>query len=579
MRLIALTSNKSSFKTVKFNRTGLTLIVGRHRETKKADLKKTYNGVGKSLIVALVNYCLGANKNDHFETHLQDWEFTLTFEHADTTHQVTRGTTTNKVTFDGQEISLTKFKDQLAELGALQMPAEEVKFLTFRSLLSFFLRPRRSSYVAYDRPEAKWTEYQSVLAQSFLLGLDYHRAVQKHEHKNKLDDNLGLADRYKKDKELREFYLGEKDAQVELLELETQIKRLSQDLESFRVAENYAERQQKADAIHHKLTETANTLVVLKNAIADIDLALKIRPDVSPAQVTTVYEEAQVTLPQLVIKRLEDVQAFHRRLNENRKKRLTAEREELERQVKDESKKAERLKKELDAELQFLSAHRALDEYADNNRYLAELTARKRKIEDYQTLLTQYTEEAQKVRVEMAQATLDTNAYIRDVKPHLDLLMDKFREFSKELYGPVSAGLTVKNNDGENQCRYNIEAHIQNDAGDGINEAKIFCYDLLLLVLRQRHAMDFLFHDSRLYPEIDTHQRYSLFRLADRICRKMDLQYIATVNEDTMESMREVAGETEFKRLFVDPVVLELTDAPNGTGKLLGIQIDMKYDD
>lgn len=77
---------------------------------------------------------------------------------------------------------------------------------------------------------------------------------------------------------------------------------------------------------------------------------------------------------------------------------------------------------------------------------------------------------------------------------------------------------------------------------------------------------------------MDKHQRYSLFRLADRVTREMDLQYIATVNEDVIESVREIAG-SEFQRLFVDPVTLELTDASGGSGKLLGIQVDMKYDD
>jgi len=178
----------------------------------------------------------------------------------------------------------------------------------------------------------------------------------------------------------------------------------------------------------------------------------------------------------------------------------------------------------------------------------------------------------------MAQATVEANQYIRSIRPHLDLLMEKFREYSKELYGSVPAGLTVKNNDGENQCRYDIEAHIQNDAADGINQGKIFCYDFLLLTMRQRHAMEFLFHDNRLYADMDKHQRCSLFRLADRVCRQMDIQYIATLNEDVIDSVRDIAGE-DFQQLFVDPVVLELTDAPNGTGKLLGFQIDMQYDD
>lgn len=241
MRLIALTANQPSFKSVAFNRSGLTLVVGRHRTARKTDLKKTYNGVGKSLLVALVNYCLGSNKNEHFDTHLPEWALTLTFEHAGKTHRVTRTTGETKILFDDEQISLAKYKDRLEELGAFSMPAEDINFLTFRSLLSFFLRPKNGSYIRYDRPQPEWKEYQSVLCQSFLLGLDYYRAVQKYEQKKRLDEQSCLANRYKQDNELREFYLGEKNAEVELLELGSEIKRLEADLAAFRVAENYAD--------------------------------------------------------------------------------------------------------------------------------------------------------------------------------------------------------------------------------------------------------------------------------------------------------------------------------------------------
>ena len=564
MRLIALTANQPSFKSVNFNRTGLTLVVGKHKATKKTDLKKTYNGVGKSLIVALVNYCLGSSKTAHFATHLPEWAFTLTFEHAGRAHSVTRTTGESKLVFDDEEISLPKYKERLEELAIFSMPEERVGFLTLRSLLPFFLRPKNGSYVRYDRPEPKWKDYQSVLSQSFLLGLDYQRAVEKYDQKKRLDDQLALADRYKKDKELQEFYLGEKNAEVELLELGAEIRRLEEDLAAFRVAENYAERQEKADRLHRQLTDLANEIVIYKNLITDIELALKVKPDVPPAQVIAVYEEALVALPDLVIKRLEDVQTFQRALQENRSRRLNKELAAAKQKDAELTQRSDRLRKELDAELQFLNAHRALDEYATNNAHLSELRGKERRIKDYLQLLAQYTEEAQKVRAAMALATVEANDYIRSVRPHLDLLMEKFREYSKELYGSVPAGLTVKNNDGENQCRYDIEAHIQNDQATGINQGKIFCYDLLLLTLRQRHMMEFLFHDNRLFADMDKYQRYSLFRLADRVCREMDIQYIATVNEDVIDSVREIAGK-DFQRLFVDPVVLELTDAPGGS--------------
>jgi len=59
MRLIELRANKDSFKTVKFNNKGMSLIVAKKRTDSE---KNTYNSVGKSLIVALIHFCLAAKK-------------------------------------------------------------------------------------------------------------------------------------------------------------------------------------------------------------------------------------------------------------------------------------------------------------------------------------------------------------------------------------------------------------------------------------------------------------------------------------------------------------------------------------
>ena len=56
------------------------------------------------------------------------------------------------------------------------------------------------------------------------------------------------------------------------------------------------------------------------------------------------------------------------------------------------------------------------------------------------------------------------------------------------------SGITVYNNEGENQLRFNIEAKIEADASDGINNVKIFCYDLTLLFKGFGHSIHFSFH-------------------------------------------------------------------------------------
>ncbi|WP_445322044.1 DUF2326 domain-containing protein [Paenibacillus sp. FSL M7-0420] len=88
-------------------------------------------------------------------------------------------------------------------------------------------------------------------------------------------------------------------------------------------------------------------------------------------------------------------------------------------------------------------------------------------------------------------------------------------------------GIRITNNEGENTLRYNITAKIQDDSSDGVNEVKIFCFDMTLLLLQLNHNVKFIFHDSRLFSNMDSRQRYTLFKLAYRKSQEHDLQYIA----------------------------------------------------
>jgi uncharacterized protein YydD (DUF2326 family) len=106
---------------------------------------------------------------------------------------------------------------------------------------------------------------------------------------------------------------------------------------------------------------------------------------------------------------------------------------------------------------------------------------------------------------------------------------------------------------------------------------RIFCYDLTLLCLKQGHKIDFLFHDSRLYANMDVRQRAMLFRIAHEVANRHGFQYIATLNPDFISGMASEFEEDEFERIVPRNVVLELKD-DSPAGKLLGVQVDMHYE-
>ena len=114
-----------------------------------SDSGKTYNGVGKSLAIALLHFCLGSNKNEAFETAIPGWEFTLRFAIQGETFVSTRATSSQeKIILNGDERGVKKFGEILAE--KLFDIGEPVPFLKFRPLIKRFIRPGKDSYVSFD---------------------------------------------------------------------------------------------------------------------------------------------------------------------------------------------------------------------------------------------------------------------------------------------------------------------------------------------------------------------------------------------------------------------------------------------
>ncbi|MCB2262050.1 MAG: penicillin-insensitive murein endopeptidase [Candidatus Thiosymbion ectosymbiont of Robbea hypermnestra] len=58
MRPIELTADQPSFRTIRFEPAGISLIVGGRSRKDETGSDKTYNGVGKSLVIALIHFCL-----------------------------------------------------------------------------------------------------------------------------------------------------------------------------------------------------------------------------------------------------------------------------------------------------------------------------------------------------------------------------------------------------------------------------------------------------------------------------------------------------------------------------------------
>ena len=115
MRLISLSANQKSFKTVYFNKSGASFILAKQDKPERQDNSKTYNGVGKSLLVALIDFCLGASTTNKMTKSLQqklpNWYFILEVEIEKQFYKIERHTNTPKeISLNSEKLSLIRFK-------------------------------------------------------------------------------------------------------------------------------------------------------------------------------------------------------------------------------------------------------------------------------------------------------------------------------------------------------------------------------------------------------------------------------------------------------------------------------------
>lgn len=99
--------------------------------------------------------------------------------------------------------------------------------------------------------------------------------------------------------------------------------------------------------------------------------------------------------------------------------------------------------------------------------------------------------------------------------------------------------------------QFDIDAKIESDTSDGINNVKIFCYDLTILFKGHNHYIDFIFHDSRLFDGIDERQKADIFRTVYEKFYNTYKQYIATVNQNQLGVIKSQLTDEMFKRLLL----------------------------
>ena len=571
MRLKSLCANQKSFHSVIF-KNGLNIIVGKQAQPHSENDGNTYNGVGKSFLVHLIHFCLGSGKIDSLYENLPGWEFTLKFEVDGKEYSAMRSTSKqSKVNFCGEEISLKEMREKMLELCfCISNPP---KHMTWNTLFSRFVRRYRSCYSRFDTCVPKENDYSKLLNTLFLLGIDTTLIVEKKELRDKQKVTKDTERAIKKDPIFKQYYLGNSDAELDLVDLERKINSFEKELSEFKVSSNYHELEKEANDKSYEKKILENNRVLIVNYIKNIQDSLKETIQATELEALKIYESANIEIPEMIKKDIEEVLDFHRKQVSSRNIRLRKELQNQKHNLKEIDKQICILGERMDELLEVLDSHGALEEYVALTKQLSALKSEKDRIYEYKGILKSYKDIELEIKSSFINQDKKTDEYLEDIKSITEELRNIFLKYTKQFYPKKRSGLVIKNNSGENTLRYTLDARIEDDSSDGVNEVRLFCFDLLLLMCR-KSKIRFLFHDSRIFANMDPRQREKLFRIIYDETLNNEIQYICSINEDTLLSIKDLMSEKEYEKIVTNNIILELNDDA-AESKLLGIQVDL----
>lgn len=580
-----ISSDLASFKTLSF-KPGLNILIA--DKSDGASDRQSRNGAGKTSFVDLVHFLCGSNapKDSIFRApKLIDSTFEILMDVGASEYSVARsGQKPSTIAINGPVESLPiqpKFIEKdgqyeisnenwKATLGScwfdLEVPPnpDDKNTPTFRTLFAYFAR--RQGNGAFQTPVQHSSQQQlwdQQVAMSYLLGLDWRIAsdLQRLRGKEKLVKELGRA---AKSGDLGTFVGRAADIRTRLAVAERKIERFSSQLQTFQVIPEYRELQIEANEITGKINGLGEENFIDQGLIRDLEESLVEERDPDLSDLSKLYQEAGVVLPDKVRRRFDEVEVFHRTIIENRRSHLTNEITSASQRIQ----QRERAQSDLDARrrqiMDVLQSGGALEQYTSMREELgraeAEVEALRQRLTAAETLESSKAE-LEIERTRLAQALRDD---IHERENIVNEAIVVFEELSEALYETAGSLTIDATTNGPS-----FEVKIEGQRSKGITNMQIFCFDLMLLELSSRRGRSpgFLIHDSHLFDGVDERQVAKALQLGADRAAEHGYQYIVTMNSDVLPKDG-YRSDFDVKTYILDTKLTDATDS----GGLFGLR-------
>lgn len=494
---------------------GLNLIID---NTAIEDSKLTGNNVGKTTVLKLIDFCLGAKPNIIYtdientkdiyaivKNFLNDEEIIISLVLINDINnpnskrlEISRNFLSRKKTIrkiNGKTILDKEFEQ---ELEKQIMPNKHIEKPTFRQIISHNIRYKDDSINKTLKTLDKFTtdvEYETLYL--YLLGCTFDGGAKKQSLTAKINQEILFRERLEKSQTKTAY-------EIALGMLEDEIDMLNEKKSSFNLNESLEQDLEQLNFIKYninKVSSIISKLEIRKNLIEESQKELNESiSSIDLQQLRILYSEVTLNIDG-VQKTFEDLVKYHNDMVLEKVKFISQDLPNLIQKIDENKKELTSLLLEEKSLSKKISKG---DSFEELEKIIAEINEKYRMKGEYESIISQLNEVDENIKELHEQIDhIDSHLFSDEFETSLKMQIKKFNKFfsniSQELYGEKYALKYDKIINKKGQQVYKFNAFNAN-MSSGKKQGEILCFDLAYILFADEEnipCLHFLLNDKK----------------------------------------------------------------------------------
>lgn len=546
IRLKKLYSEPAVFDPIHFE-SGINIILG-----EKSDISNKTNGVGKTIAVEFLNFCLlkkysesrvslipttilASDTKIHLDFDIAQNHITVSRK-VESPDSVTIFKNNTEIFFD----RLDEASEFLSNLYFESFPAY-INRISFRNLLAPIIRDERSEFKniikCFDTDKRIPPDYKPHL---FFLGLSVDLYSEIKDIINELDKKttyLSEIRRLLTDNDENKIA----DAKAKLNELEREVYRINASIEQLRSNESFEIIQKDIIALEAELSKLRTKQKAIRYEINQIN-SLPQPENISENEIVLLFNQFKDGLGSMVKKSLKELKLFRDKIDGFRNTLVNNKLNKLKIDLAEVNEKIRKSDEQYSEKISLLDNGEL---FQDLKTSINVFNKKNQELNNLRALIAGYDKAEKEQKSLLSNKNNKINEFdelLNDNETIINSFEQTILDIHENIIGNKKAHFEIKTvNKGKTKEFLSFDLRTDDDGSSGTERLKVFIYDMALLFndYTKIYHPGFLVHDNIFNIDNDSLEKSLNYLYKQDQNRPEEFQYILTLNRDMVEIMEE----------------------------------------